>query len=100
MSKFQQLHYNPPKIMVDKENPREVHFTTVSAMCDNEHKISFRRQDSGEYRVSAGIHALSNFQMKGDYLIDLQWYAEDGEWDKVVNVINTGTSRVESVRYR
>jgi hypothetical protein len=90
----------PPKIEINKKDPREVHFFVVSCMCDNEHKITLRRQEDGQYKVSAGIQALSNFQMKGDYETDLVWAAEDNEWNKVVDIINSGTSVVESVKFQ
>lgn len=100
MSKYRELRFNPPKIEITKENPREVHFKVISCMCDNEHKISFRRQGDGQYKVSAGGFTMSNFQMKGDYMTDLVWAAEDGNWDEVVRIINSGTEVVESVKYR
>jgi len=100
MSKYRELVANPPKITVDKESPREVIFYLVSCMCDNKHKITFRKKENGEYSVSAGNQAMSNFQMKGDYATDLRWFAEDNEWNKVVDVINSGTEVVEAVRYR
>jgi len=100
MSKYRELKINPPKIEVEKDSPREVHFNIVSCMCDNKHKITFRKKDDGQYSVGANGHALSNFQMEGDYVTDMVWAAEDGDWATVVDVINTGTSVVESVRYR
>lgn len=99
-SLYQELRNNPPVIKIEKENPREVHFETVSCMCDNRHKISFYRNDNGSYRMSGNGFALSNWQMKGDYETDCCWAVEDGDWDKVVKIINTGTSIVESVKYR
>jgi len=100
MSKYKELITNPPKIVVDIDSPREVIFYLISCMCDNKYKITFNKKENGEYSVSAGRFALSNFQMKDDYETDLRWFAEDNEWDKVVSVINSGTSVVESVRYR
>ena len=103
MSKYKTLIYNPPKIEV-KENPREAHFKVISCMCDNEAKISFRRKEDGQYSVSASNShcslSMTNFQMKGDYETDLVWAAEDNDWATVIRVINSGTSKVESVRAR
>ena len=99
-SLYQELRNNPPVIKIEKENPREVHFETVSCMCDNRRKISFKRKDDGTYTMSGNGFSLSNWQMRKDYEIDCCWAAEDGDWDKVVEIINTGTSRVESVKYR
>ena len=99
MSLYRELRLNPPTIEV-KENPREVHFYLVSCMCDNKYKMTFKRKPDGDFSVSAGMFALSNFQMKGDYSTDLRWAADDGDWAQVVSIINSGTSVVESVRYR
>jgi hypothetical protein len=103
MSLFHKLKNNPPKLTV-KESPREVHFTIISAMCDNEYQISFRKQESGEYKIlahSRGIaFALSNYSMKGDYETDMRWAAEDNDWNKVVKIINSGTARVATVKSR
>ena len=100
MSKYRELVQNPPKIEVTKKDPREVHFKLISCMCDNEHTFSFKRQEDGTYSKSLGIFAISNLQMEGDWNIDLNWAAEDQDWDKVVDIINTGTEAVASVRYR
>jgi len=100
MSRYRELMENPPKISIDEESPKEVIFYLVSCMCDNKYKITFKKKDNGEYSISAGVHSLKNFRMKGDYYTDLRWCAEDNEWDKVVNIINSGTEVVESVRYR
>ncbi len=99
-SLYHELIVNPPVIKVDVESPREVHFATISCMCDNKGKISFYRNDNGSYRMTGNGFALSNWQMKDDYHTDCCWAAEDGEWDKVANIINTGTTKVQSVKYR
>ena len=100
MSTYLELKQNPPVIKVDKENPREVHFAVVSCMCDNKHKLSFKRREDGSYAVTGNGEAISNFQMVGDVITDLEWAAEDGDWDKIVKIINSGTILVESVKYR
>ena len=89
---------NPPKLTI-KENPREVIFTTISAMCDNVHVLSLKKNSDGEFRLNGNGHALSNWQMKHDRY-DIEWAADEGEWNKVVDMINTGTSVVGSVRSR
>jgi hypothetical protein len=98
-SKYGELLQNPPKIKV-KKDAKEVVFTTISCMCDNLHRITFKKNENGEFSVSGGGSALSNWQMQGDYRTDLVWGADDQDWDSVVRVINSGTSKVESVRSR
>lgn len=98
MSLYQELIQNPPKISI-KKDAKEVHFTTISCMCDNQHTISFKKNDNGEFTISGRGHALSNWQMKHD-TIDLCWAADEGHWDNVIQMINTGTSIVEKARQR
>lgn len=98
MSKYQQLLQNPPFIKV-KKGAREVIFKTVSCMCDNVHYLRFKKNDEGDFKLSAGGFALSNWQMKHPKH-DIEWVADEGEWRRVVKMINTGTSKVESVKSR
>jgi hypothetical protein len=98
MSKYQQLLQNPPFIKV-KKDAREVIFKTVSCMCDNVHYLRFKKNDEGDFKLSGGGFALSNWQMKHPKH-DIEWVADEGEWRRVVKMINTGTSKVESVKSR
>ena len=98
--KYKTLTATPPKISV-VAGAREVIFTTVSCMCDNIHQLTFRKNDEGDFRVSGNGSCLSNWQMKGeDYKTDLEWAADDQKWDNVIDIINTGTAVVSSVRSR
>jgi len=98
MSKFRQLHINPPKIEV-KGDVREVIFTTISAMCDNVGYLKFIKNAGGDFKISGMGFAISNWQMKHP-IHDIVWTADEGDWDEVVKMINTGTSRVEKVKFR
>ena len=98
MSKYQELIENPPKIEI-KENAKEVIFEVVSCMCDNRNSIQFKKNEEGEFRVNGRGSAMSNFQMAHD-TIDLTWSADEQDWSRVIAMINTGTSRVASVRAR
>lgn len=79
--------------------PQEVRFGLVSCMCDNRYTMLFKKTPEGEYRISAGGSALSNFQMKGDYSNDLRWAATKGDWKTVASIIRTGTSAIEKVDF-
>ena len=98
MSVYQQLLQNPPVIKV-KKNAREVIFKTVSCMCDNVHYLKFKKNDDGDFKMSGGGFALSNWQMSYPSH-DIEWEADDQNWRRVVKMINTGTSKIESVKSR
>ncbi len=98
MSKYQDLHRNPPKLEI-KKGAKEVLFTTISCMCDNKHTIQFKKNEEGEFRVNGRGSSMSNWQMKYDTM-DLTWAADEGNWDEVIKMINTGTSQISEVRAR
>ena len=98
MSIYSDLISNPPIIII-KKNPKQVIFTLISCMCDNIMYMDFNKKDK-LFRVSARNQSLSNFQMKGDYKIDLEWSADYGNWKEVIKVINEGTCKVQSARSR
>lgn len=95
MSKYKELKDNPPAIEV-KENAREVIFKTISCMCDNVHYLIFRKNEGGDFKMHGNGHCISNWQMQFERF-ELEWIADDGQWDDVVRMINTGTSKIASV---
>lgn len=102
MSLFHALRANPPKITVG-EGCKEVVFTLVSAMCDNVSYLVFKKNSDGEFYLRhRNDHvplSFSNLQCKtSDF--DLCWLADDENWPEIINLINTGTSRISSVKYR
>jgi hypothetical protein len=98
MSEYRTLKSNPPKLKI-KKGVREVIFTTVSSMCDNKDILRFKKSENGDFTLSTGGFALSNWQMKHDRY-ELLWAADEGDWQKVINMINTGTSVVSNFRAR
>jgi hypothetical protein len=95
MSKYRELIFDPPTIEV-KENAREVIFKTISCMCDNVHHLTFKKDKQGDFRLHGNGFSLSNWQMKFERF-ELEWFADDEQWEDVVRMINTGTSKVASV---
>lgn len=98
MSKYRELMSSPPKLTI-KEGAREVIFKTVSCMCDNVHYITFRKNDNGDFKMSGGGFSLSNWQMKHP-IHDIEWEADDNNWEGVIEMINSGTELIESVKSR
>ena len=95
---YRELRINPPHIII-KKDAKEVVFTTVSVMCDNINYLVFKKNDD-EFSISGRGHALSNWQMKGDYITDLHWAADEQDWDEVIKIINSGTSVVKEAKSR
>ena len=85
---YRELLNNPPRIII-KKDAKEVVFTTVSVMCDNINYLVFKKKDD-EFSLSGRGHALSNWKMKGDYITDLHWAADEQDWNKVIKIINSG----------
>ena len=91
MSKYQELIQNPPKVYQEvKKNAKEVIFYVVSCMCDN-----------NEFKMSGMGFALSNFQFGlregGIKPFEIEWEADQENWIDVVDMINSGTVKVEKV---
>ena len=95
MDKYQELRQNPPKLSI-KGGAREVIFKTVSCMCDNVHHLRFRKNDDGDFKLDGMGYAISNWQMKHPKH-EIEWMADEEGWDEVISMINSGTSKVESV---
>jgi hypothetical protein len=98
MSKYQKLSLHPPVLNI-KDNAREVIFKTISCMCDNEHSLKLKKNSEGDFKMSGGMFALSNWQFKYE-VSEIEWSADDSKWDEVISMINSGTEVIESVRSR
>lgn len=87
-----------------KKNPKQLILTTISCMCDNLSYVKITRNKEDEVSIRSYNNScnlcLSNLQMKDDYRTDLEWAFLDNEFDKIVEIINSGTSKVESLRAR
>ena len=96
--KYVSLRHNPPRLEV-RDNARELVITTVSCMCDNIHYLTLRRNDNGDFRLSGGRFSLSNWQF-GYPVHDIEWAADEGDWDTVFKMINSSTSAISEVKSR
>ena len=102
MSKYQELLQNPPRVRSSiKKNAKEVIFYVVSCMCDNKHTLKFRKNDDDEFKMSGMGQALSNFQFGykegGIKPFEIEWEADNGNWTDVIEMINSGTEKIEKV---
>ena len=98
MSKYQELLYNPPKLKMEGK-PREIKIDLVSCMCDNEYRWTIKQNEDGEYKINTHGFAYSNWQIKARK-DDIEWVADDENWELVFNMINSGTSKIENIKYR
>ena len=78
------------------QNPREVIFHTVASMCDNKHLFKFKKDASGEFKLSCNGFAYSNFGIPNDKY-ELEWAADDDRFFNVIQMINSGYQLVEKV---
>ena len=101
MSKYKDLLLSKPKLKI-KEKANDVIFTLVSCMCDNVSYIRFYKKDTefnlSHYNSNVGL-AFSNLQCKFEKH-DILWEAEDNNWEKVIEMINSGTSVIAKVKSR
>lgn len=97
-SKYVTLRHNPPKLEV-KENARELIITTVSCMCDNIHHLTLKKNSDGDFKLDTIKFALSNWQMAYP-AHDIEWTADEGNWSKVFEMINSGTEVISEVKSR
>ena len=98
MSKYQELLVNPPKLKIEGK-PKEIKIDLVSCMCDNRYRWTIKQNEDGDYRINTHGFAYSNWQIK-DRKDDIEWIADEGDWEKVFNMINSGTSKIEAIKYR
>ena len=98
MSKYRELLRKPPVLTV-KGKPREIKIDLVSAMCDNRYRWTIKKDEYGDYKVFTGNQAYSNFQIEHGK-DDIEWVADESNWEGVFDMINTGTSKIESIKYR
>lgn len=101
MSKYsyKETKLNPPVLEIC-ESPREVIFDVVSCMCDNMSKLFLRKNKDGDFKLDAGSQSLRNFQMEYDFKLNIEWAADDNNWEEVIRIINTGTKLACAVRSR
>lgn len=95
---YREMRQNPPKLSI-KENARELIITTVSCMCDNIHYLTLKKNEDGDFKIAGIGFTLSNWQMKYPKH-DVEWAADEGNWDKVFEMINSGTECIAEVKSR
>jgi len=104
MCDYKELRNNKPTLNIPtiKDNPEFVAFKMVSSMCNNKSTITFKKRKDGTYFViarNASVQlSLSNYQFKED-IEEVKWLAENNRWDEVTEIINSGTSVIEIIKW-
>ena len=79
-----------------KKNPRELMIHIVASMCDNKYILSLKKNSDGEFKMSGGRFSLSNFGFKSP-IYEIEWAADEGDWSKVIHIINSGYQRIDKI---
>lgn len=103
MSKYKALRSIPMQCELLEEqvkpNPRELVITLVSCMCDNKSTMNLKKNQEGDFKLTCGGEAFSNFQTKFRK-DEIEWTADDGDFIEVFKMINSGTSVIDKVKSR
>jgi hypothetical protein len=78
---------------------REVKMDLVGHGMDNQYRMTFKKDERGDYKISCHGQAFGNFQIKCG-VDDLEWIADDGDWKSVVDKINSGVKTVTGIKAR
>ncbi len=92
-SEIYQMQKNLKEI---KKNPRELKIHVVASMCDNRYILSLKKNSDGEFKMSGGGFSLSNFGFKSP-VYEIEWAADEGDWSKVIHIINSGYQRIDKI---
>jgi hypothetical protein len=98
MTTYLNLLQNPPTLKV-VGTPREIKLDLVSCMCDNRYRWTIKKNSEGDFKIFTHGYAFRNWQTK-NRKDDIEWEADNGNWDKVFSMINSGTSKIEQIKYR
>ena len=80
----------------------ELVLTMINVM-DNTHWLKLSSDNDKvkiRYYNAYCTFSLSNLQMAGDYRTDLEWAFLEGQIQKIIEIINTGTAKVIDYKYR
>tara|TARA_Y100001973_G_scaffold52009_1_gene77101 strand:- start:1402 stop:1698 length:297 start_codon:yes stop_codon:yes gene_type:complete len=98
MSKYDELRINPPRLDIQGK-PRQIKIDLISCMCDNKYRWIVSKDENGDYRINTMGYAYSNFQCEWRK-DDIEWEMDNMNWDEVFDMINSGTSLIEKIKYR
>ena len=95
---WQKMKAHPLKVKI-KDKPKEVIFELVSVMLDNKYRLGFKLSND-EYSINTFGQAYSNHGIKSHDQKDLEWLADEGKWQEIVDIINSGYCKVFDFKQR
>lgn len=81
------------------KDAREIQIHTVAGMCDNKHVLTLKKGVDGDFKLHRNGQAYSNFGIKFEQY-ELEWAADEGNFVKVFEMINSGFQVVEKIKSR
>jgi len=78
--------------------PREVKIN-LSDYMGNNYRWTLKKDINGYYKINCHGQAFSNFQCK-HFRDDIEWVADEGDWERVIRMINSGVKKVISIKSR
>ena len=79
-------------------NTTEIMIHVVACMCDNKYLLKMFKTTTG-WQLNTLTQHFDNFQMKC-YKYEIEWAADNKEWDKVFSFINSGVQVVSHIACR
>ena len=79
-----------------KKNPRELMIHVIASMCDNKYILSLKKNSDEEFKMSGRGYSLSNFGFKSP-VYEIEWAADEGDWSRVIHIINSGYQRIDKI---
>ncbi len=98
MDLYIELRNNPPLIKV-KDGARELRIKLISVMCDNAYTLSLKKKPDGDFKLNGLGYSLSNYQFTHEPW-EIEWAADNQEWDQVRKMLDSGTAVVENIMSR
>ena len=98
MSLYHKLRLEPPVLKIEGK-PREIKIDVVSVMCDNKYRWIVKKDGNGDYRINTSPSSYSNFQIEWRK-DDIEWEMDNMNWEEVWEMINSGTIKIEKIKYR
>ena len=95
--RYKNLRSCPPALSV-VGNPREVKIVLIGQLGRSWRWI-MRKDSYGDFKICTGTEAYCNSHI-GYPKDDIEWVADEGSWDKVFEMINSGVYVIESIKYR
>ncbi len=96
-SNYTSLRENTPVLRI-KDKAREVIFTTISPVGYVTH-LRFKKGHRTDFKVDGMGHDIKTWGMMNESF-ELEWLADEEDWENVIIMINKGSKVIEKVHSR